>query len=559
MLQLAPGFYHFRGIIMEYIRAQNTGYRYESNPDSILENVSLFANNTSKIGLIGNNGCGKTTLFKLITGKLKPTEGSIIIKPGLRFGYLPQQIALDDDRRIIDYLWQSRPGFAEIESKLKSCKEDSVEYAELISEYYELGLDRFESEMMRITAGFDLDENQLHLPLSKLSGGEKTKVSIASLLLNDCDLMLLDEPTNHLEVRALVWLENYLKNSRTPFIIISHDRRFLDNCVDEIWELEDKTIRIFKGNYSGYKEQKETERKRMMQQYLNQQKKIKQLKKASLQSRQHSAHHQAQTGAHGNAPVYESIGNEAKKTMKIATRVEKRIQMMIEKEQAQKPFIEKMRRIAIESEYLKNKVILKTEKLSKSFDGYQVFDNISLEIKNSVKLAIIGPNGCGKTTLLNIISNRMQADDGSYKWAPKADVGFYLQQHEDLKTDSTILDEILQDRYDDQTMARIILGRLNIRRDDVNRRIANLSLGEKSKTALAKLLFNQFNVLILDEPTNHIELSAREALEEALENYQGTLIMVSHDRYLLERITTEVFDMECNRHFMGGYREFISG
>lgn len=557
-IRTSPGKYNIRGIIMEYIRAQNTGYRYESNPETVLEDISVFANNTSKVGLIGNNGCGKTTFFKLITGRLKPTAGRLIIRPGLRFGYLPQAVALDDDRRVIDYLWQSRRRFAEINSRLKACKTDSVEYAGLISEYYELGLDRFESEMMKITAGFDLDKNQRHLPLFRLSGGEKTKVSIARLLLYDCDLMLLDEPTSHLQIKTLVWLEDYLKNSRIPYIVISHDRRFLDNCVDEIWELEDKTIRVFKGNYSDYKDQKETERKRMMQQYLNQQKKIKQLKKAAIQSRQNSAHHQAQTGAHGNAPVYESVGNEAQKAMKPAKRIEKRIQIMIEKEQAEKPFIEKMRKISIETEDLKNKVILKADNLAKSFDDLNVFHDVSMEIQNGVKLAIIGPNGCGKSTLLNIIANRLSADDGSFKWAPKAEIGFYLQQHEDLKIDNTILDEVLQGHYDDQTMARIILGRLNIRRDDVNRKIANLSLGEKSKTALAKLLFKQFNVLILDEPTNHIELSAREALEEALENYQGTLILVSHDRYLLERITTEVFDMECNRHYKGGYKEYIS-
>lgn len=542
---------------MEYIRANKISFCYKSQTEDVLTDISFSVNDKSRIGLIGNNGCGKTTVLRLISGEREPHSGNISISKDVKTGYVPQEITLDDSRTMSEYLWQSRPKFHQINNSLKQADQSSPEYANLISEYYELGIDHFEIEIEKIMAGFNLDSSLLSLELSKLSGGEKTKVALASLLLCGAELMLLDEPTNHLEIKSLSWLEEYLQNCGIPFIAVSHDRRFLDNCVNEIWELYDKDLTVFSGNYSFYKEYKEKERKRLQSEYESQKKKIRQLKEAAQLSRQASASHQAQTGKEGNAPVYESIGNEAKKAMMPAKRLEKRIRMMIEKEEAQKPFVEKERRISLHGDELKNPVVLTAEKLAKRFGDHPVFDDLNMNVKNGVKMGIIGPNGCGKTTLLRILNGLEKASSGSYRWAPRVKIGYYSQEHENLDSSKTILEEVLQGRYAEQTMARIILGRLNIRRDMVHQKIGKLSVGERSKVALAKILFSDFNILIFDEPTNHVELSAREAFEEALENYNGTVLLVSHDRYLLERITTEIFDMERNRLYQGSYGEYL--
>ncbi|MBD3217651.1 MAG: ATP-binding cassette domain-containing protein, partial [candidate division Zixibacteria bacterium] len=405
---------------MEFVRANKISYCYKSQTEDILTDLSFSVNDKSRIGLIGNNGCGKTTILRLISGALQPHSGNIAVSPNIKIGFVPQEIALDDARRVSEYLWQSRPRFQEIKRNLENADQSSPEYANHISDYYELGIDRFEIQIEKLMAGFNLNESFMGQPLSKLSGGEKTKVALASLLLSGADLMLLDEPTNHLEIKSLNWLEEYLQNCGIPFIAVSHDRRFLDNCVNEIWELYDKNLTVFSGNYSFYKEYREKERRRLQAEYESQQKKIKQLKEAAQLSRQASASHQAQTGKEGNAPVYESIGNEAKKAMMPAKRVEKRIRMMIEKEEAQKPFVEKERRISLHGNELKNPIVLSIERLSKSFGGHEVFQNLNLNVKNGVKMGIIGPNGCGKTTLLRILNGSEEASNGSYRWAPKA-------------------------------------------------------------------------------------------------------------------------------------------
>jgi ATP-binding cassette subfamily F protein 3 len=554
---LMANYIHNRISYMEYIRANKISFCYKSQTEDVLTDISFSVNDKSRIGLIGNNGCGKTTVLRLISGELEPHSGNISISEAIKIGYVPQEITLDDSRTMSENLWQSRPKFHQINNSLKQADQSSPEYANLISEYYELGIDRFEIEIEKIVAGFNLDSSLLSLELSKLSGGEKTKVALASLLLCGAELMLLDEPTNHLEIKSLSWLEEYLQNCGIPFIAVSHDRRFLDNCVNEIWELYDKDLTVFSGNYSFYKEYKEKERKRLQSEYESQKKKIRQLKEAAQLSRQASASHQAQTGKEGNAPVYESVGNEAKKAMMPAKRLEKRIRMMIEKEEAQKPFVEKERRISLHGNELKNPVVLTVEKLAKRFGDHPVFDDLNMNVKNGVKMGIIGPNGCGKTTLLRILNGLEKASSGSYRWAPRVKIGYYSQEHENLDSSKTILEEVLQGRYAEQTMARIILGRLNIRRDMVHQKIGKLSVGERSKAALAKILFSDFNILIFDEPTNHVELSARDAFEEALENYNGTVLLVSHDRYLLERITTEIFDMERNRLYQGSYGEYL--
>jgi ATPase subunit of ABC transporter with duplicated ATPase domains len=245
--------------------------------------------------------------------------------------------------------------------------------------------------------------------------------------------------------------------------------------------------------------------------------------------------------------------------MRAAKAVERRMQRMLDKEKADKPFVEKDRKVSFSAQPLSGKFILRVENLGMRFDSRYVFRNVTFAVRNGVKIGIIGRNGSGKSTLLKIITANLSGHDGSYVWSPQVKIGYYSQEHETLDMTRTILEEVLQGNYQDQTRARTILGRLNIRRDKVQQAVGTLSLGERSKTALAKILFSDANVLVLDEPTNHVELSAREAFEEALEEYVGVVLIASHDRYLLDRIADEIFDVENNRYFSGTYGQYLSG
>jgi len=539
-----------------FINGNNIDFKYEGQVDYILEDVTFRLDRSSRVGLVGDNGSGKTTLLHLISGELVPYHGEIEKPTDIKIGCLPQEVSLEGRKTVEEYLFSAQPTLHELREKIAAADQTTPAYADLIAEYYARGGESFEIEFAKILTAFNLDTRIIEMPVSLLSGGEKTKVAIAGILLRKPDLMLLDEPTNHLEMTSLEWLEGFLKSSPVPFLTVSHDRRFLDNTIGEIWEIEYQTLTKYSGNYSFYKKKKEQEIKREQHLYEIQQRKIRKLRQAARMSRDAAASHQAETRAEGYAPVFESIMNEARHAMKAAKRIEKRIQRMIEKEEAKKPFIERDRKITIKSTSLKNPTVATVTGLSKTYGARKILDNINLTVANGTKLGIIGRNGSGKSTFLKIIAGALDDFGGEYKWAPRAGIGYYSQEHENLDPKKTILDEVLQGRNSDQTRARTILGRLNIRRDKVYQSVATLSLGERSKTALARILFSEANVLILDEPTNHMEISAREAFEEALEDYSGTVLIATHDRYLLDRIATEILDMETGQHYKGRYADF---
>jgi ATP-binding cassette subfamily F protein 3 len=453
-----------------------------------------------------------------------------------------------------------------IKSRLEVLDKSSIEYADLISRFYDGGGGEFDAQVKKVLAGFDIEEAKLDLGVSRLSGGEKTKIALARILLRGPDIMLLDEPTNHLEIASLEWLEEYLRDGTIPYIVISHDRRFLDNCVKEIWELKNKKLNVYAGNYSFYKNERDLEIRRQQQQYENQQKKISQLKAAANKRRQEASSvenfkFKRSISKKGSVQKRDAgsgrSGVSSSDKMRAAKAVEKRIEQMLEKEKAEKPRLDRERKITFSTRPLKTPVVLKVRNLIRSFGEQTIFANINLSVGNQDRLGIIGRNGSGKSTFLKIITGNLDAGGGLYRWTPQAEIGYFSQEHETLDNSQTILDEVLQGNQAEQTRARWILGRLNIRRDKVFQTVGTLSMGERSKVALAKILFSDVNILILDEPTNHIELSAREAFEDALDEYQGVVIVASHDRYLLDRITLRIFDIEKNRLFEGGYSEYI--
>ena len=529
---------------MLYIKTNNISFCYETQSENILEDVSFEMVNSSRVGLIGNNGCGKTTILKMLKEEIQPISGNIYFRKDLVSGFLPQEIDLSENISVSDFLWKVNPILFELKRKMKNLQDFSEqEVVQIYSDFEKNRGYKFEYRFEKTLSQFELEEEMLTRPLSSLSGGEKTKIAFCRIMLNEPDILLLDEPTNHLDIKTLNWLESYLQKISIPFLVISHDRRFLDYCVKEIWELEIKTRHTYSGNYSFYKYEKATEFNRKMHRFEVQQKKIKQLKKTLSQRKTWAFSHQSQTGKEGYAPVYEKITNPAKSAMKRAKNIETRIRKEIEKEESSKPFIEKKRKIQIHDSDLKSRFILKVENLGKSFDANNVFKSLFFSVPNHSRLVINGVNGSGKTTLLKILIGEITDFDGSFSWNPQAKIGYYSQEFENLNENNSIIEEVIQGNNEIHSEARTILGCLNIRKDKVYQKIRSLSIGEKSKTALAKIIVSDANVLLLEEPTNHLEISAREALENALIKFNGTIIFVSHDRYLQEKLSSETLEL----------------
>ena len=525
---------------MLYIKANKIKFRYNNQSENILKDISFEINSSDKIGLIGKNGSGKTSILKLLMKKVEPVYGNIFIRKGLQIGFLPQEINLAQDISVTDFLWESNPILFELKKKLDNLERYADDkQLKIISEFEENRGYEFENSFDKIISQFEMGSTMLDRLLSTLSGGEKTKIALCRIMLNEPDILLLDEPTNHLDVKTLNWLEDYLQKIKIPFLVISHDRKFLDNCVNEIWELENKTLNKYSGNYSFYKSEKETELRRKLHDYKEHQKKIKQLKKTLTQRRNWALSHQPQTGKEGYAPVYEMVTNPAKNAMKRAKNIETRIKKEIEKEEAQKPFIEKKRKIYFQSSQLKSRFVLRAENLGKVFGSKYIFSKVSFSLKNHSHLAIVGDNGSGKTTLLKILIGEIDEFEGTFSWNPQVSIGYYSQEFETLNEENSIISEVTGGKNELQQAARTILGSLNLRNDAVYKKIKELSIGEKSKTSIAKILISQANVLVLDEPTNHLEISAREALEDALQKFDGTIIFVSHDRYFTHKLATD--------------------
>jgi ATP-binding cassette subfamily F protein 3 len=551
---------------MEYIRGNSLTFRYESQPEKLFENISFSLSDNDRVGLIGDNGCGKTTLLDLIRGARHPSSGNLTIHKTAVIGFLPQEVYFEERTPVGEYLWRARADLFDLKTRMAAMRVSDPRYADLVADFYGKGGDAFDAAMRKTLAGFDIAEDKLGLSISSLSGGEKTKIALARILLVKPDVMLLDEPTNHLEIASLIWLEDFLRDLPKPYIIVSHDRRFLDNCVDQVWEMHDKRLTVYSGSYSDYRDEKARQRRKQQAQYERQQEKIDRLREAARQrrddaNRMEKFKHKRSVSKKGALQKRDEGsgrgGARPTDRMRGAKAIEKRIEQMLERDKIEKPRKVRDRKISLSQSDVEGRFVLRVEHLSKSFGEHQVFEDITLSVGNGIKLGIIGRNGSGKSTLLKIIVDEIKASSGSYRWSPQVSIGYYSQEHETLDPRNTILDEVLQGQQQEQTRARTILGRLNIRRDKVLQTIRTLSIGEKSKTALAKILFSDVNVLVLDEPTNHVELSAREALEEALDDYDGTIIIASHDRYLLDRIATAIYDIEANRYFPGGYGEYI--
>lgn len=512
--------------------------------NEILKHVSFHVEDHEKAAIVGINGAGKSTLLKIIVGELNADEGSVTIAKGKTLGYLAQHQDLQSQTTIYDSLLEVKKPILEMEQQIrtlelqmKHAQGDELEnmfntYSRLNHEFELLNGYAWQSEITGVLKGLGFSEEEFAKPVCELSGGQKTRVSLGKLLLSKPDIILLDEPTNHLDMESIAWLETYLMNYSGAVIIVAHDRYFLDRVVTKIVELDGGIATSFQGNYTAYSDKKAIIRAGILKAYLNQQQEIK----------------------HQEEVITKLKSFNREKSIK---RAESREKMLSKIEILDKPTeINDAMHITLEPCVTSGNDVLTIRELSKSFDGMTLFKNLNFEVKRGERIAIIGNNGTGKTTILKMINGLLTPDDGEIRLGSKVHIGYYDQEHQVLHMDKTLFDE-LQDTYPDMnnTQIRNVLAAFLFTGDDVFKRIRDLSGGERGRVSLAKLMLSEANFLILDEPTNHLDIASKEILENALVHYTGTVLYVSHDRYFINKTATRILDLTMGTliNYIGNY------
>ncbi len=500
--------------------------------DTVLSDITFHLEKGDKAAIVGVNGAGKSTLLKIITGELAADEGQVAIERGATWGYLAQNQNLDSDRTIWEELLTVKKDVIDLEEKIHRdedlmTKLTGTEQTRIIEEYNDL-LQRFQrengyaykGEITGVLKGLGFDEHEFGQKIHTLSGGQKTRVALAKLLLENPDIIMLDEPTNHLDIGSISWLETYLSNYKGTVLIVSHDRYFLDKCVTKIIEIENTKATVFSGNYSFYAERKKALREEAWHHYLNNQAEIKHQEEVITKLRQFNR----------------------EKSIKRADSREKMLQKM---DKVDKPIeLRDDMRLTLRPCIRSGRDVCEVRHISKSFDNKHLFTDISFNISRGEHVAILGDNGTGKSTLLKIIIGQLQPDDGAIRFGTNVHLGYYDQEHHVLNNDNTVFEEIAQ-AYPDMTNTEIrnLLASFLFTNDDVFKKIGDLSGGEKGRVSLAKLMLSEANFLILDEPTNHLDMVSKEVLENALNSYEGTVLYVSHDRYFINHTASRILNL----------------
>ena len=512
--------------------------------NDILKQVSFHIEDHEKAAIVGINGAGKSTLLKVLIGKLNADDGVVTWAKGASIGYLAQHQDLEGAETIYDALLEVKKPVIQMEARIrslelemKSASGDELEtklseYSRLNHEFEMADGYSYQSEITGVLKGLGFTEDEFSKPITALSGGQKTRVSLGKLLLTKPDILLLDEPTNHLDMESIAWLETYLRNYSGAVIIVAHDRYFLDRVVTKIIELDMGHCTVFSGNYSAYSDKKAMLRDAAIRAYLNQQQEIR----------------------HQEAVIAKLKSFNREKSIK---RAESREKMLDKIERLEKPTqANDSMDIRLEPDVVSGNDVLTVTDLSKSFDTQTLFTNVDFEIKRGERVAIIGNNGTGKTTLLKIINGIIPADSGQIRLGSKVHIGYYDQEHQVLHMDKTLFQEI-QDTYPNMnnTQIRNTLAAFLFTGDDVFKLIRDLSGGERGRVSLAKLMLSDANFLLLDEPTNHLDITSKEILESALNRYTGTVLYVSHDRYFINRTATRILDLTDGSfiNYIGNY------
>ena len=528
------------------LTATNISKSFGSN--EIIKDANFLVNEHEKVAIVGVNGAGKTTLLKILTGEEHADSGNVILAKDAKLGYLRQINNVDSKLSIIDELYTVIEHILSMEKRMLDMQEQMQHLSgealeELYSSYtalthnYEF-MDGYaaKSKVTGILKGLGFNENEFDRKINTLSGGQKTRVFLAKLLLEEPDIILLDEPTNHLDLRSIEWLESYLLNYKGAVIIVSHDRYFLDKIVSKVIDIENSTVYMYTGNYSDFSAKKQMLMDAKMKEYLNQQQEIK----------------------HQEAVISKLKQFNREKSIKRAESRQKQLEK-IERVEAPQTHIENMR-LSLDISKESGKDVLSVNNLSKSFDEKHLFSNINFEIKRGERVAIIGDNGTGKTTLLKIINGLLSPDSGEVIYGSNVAIAYYDQEHQVLHMDKTLFDEI-SDTYPEMTNTQIrnILAAFLFTGEDVYKKIGDLSGGERGRVSLVKLMLSKANFLLLDEPTNHLDILSKDVLESALNSFPGTICYVSHDRYFINKTATRILDLTGNRllNYIGNYDYYI--
>jgi len=514
----------------------------------ILRGVSFHINDNEKAAIVGINGAGKSTLFKIIVGELSSDTGEVTFQKGSTYGYLSQHQDLTSDNSIYEELLSTKADILRLEENIRALEQemkhmegDALEQA--LSTYSRLNHEfeirngyAYRSEVVGILKGLGFEESEFEKQVNTLSGGQKTRIALGKLLLRKPDLILLDEPTNHLDMNSIAWLETFLATYKGAVVVIAHDRYFLDKVVTKVIELDHTKAQTFDGNYSTYAQKKAKQREDQIKAYLNQQREIK---------------HQEEVIA-----KLKSFNRE-----KSIKRAESREKMLDKIERLEKPLEESDgMNIRLDPSITSGNDVLSVTGLAKSFGPQTLFTDLSFEIKRGEKVAIIGNNGTGKTTILKMINGIVPPDAGTIKPGVKVHIAYYDQEHQVLHMEKTLFSE-LQDTYPfmDNTQIRNTLAAFLFTGDDVFKQIKDISGGERGRVSLAKLMLSESNFLILDEPTNHLDIMSKEILENSIANYTGTVLYVSHDRYFINKTATKILDLTSGKliSYDGNYDYYL--
>jgi len=516
--------------------------------DVILSNASFHIEDREKAAIVGVNGAGKSTLLKIIVRELSADSGETVLAKGKTLGYLAQHQDLESERTIYQELLDVKRDVMELEGRIRSLEQEMKgllgtalqaaldTYTRLNHEFEQKNGYAYQSEVTGVLKGLGFSEKDFQKQVNTLSGGQKTRVSLGKLLLSHPDVILLDEPTNHLDMSSIAWLETFLLNYDGAVIIVAHDRYFLNRVVTKIIEIDQGQVTTFRGNYTDYAVKKRQLRETQMHAWLNQQKEIR----------------------HQEEVITKLKSFNREKSIK---RAESREKLLDKMELLKKPTeLQTKMQLCLEPETESGKDVLMVEDLSKAFGSLSLFQNLHFEIKRGERIALIGNNGTGKTTILKILNGLLDADRGSFRLGSKVKIGYYDQEHHVLHMEKTLFEEI-SDAYPnlDNTRIRSTLAAFLFTGDDVFKRISELSGGERGRVSLAKLMLSEANFLILDEPTNHLDIVSKEILEQALNCYTGTVLYVSHDRYFINTTATRILELtnETLVNYVGNYDYYL--